>query len=218
MAYNPNEIVHPSDMIHSHDMPNPHNTHEYGHMLHGDSEKELYTCLDDICTYLYCGMHWHIKAANASRKILVRGFGRWHDCEAKGDFCCLKKLKKIVQDKLGYDPKVDMQMVSKAEAYTMNNLEDFKNHFRIWENNEMELIGCLNKAIHASRTIDIQIYKELMCLAKEVQDEKMRACMVKDSLAFGGWNTHDISIKSMIIHKYFEHEHEDGGEININLG
>jgi len=94
----------------------------------------------------------------------------------------------------------------------------FKSHFDLWELNEKEFIECLNKAIDKARLIDIQIYQELICLTKQVQDEVMRAKMVKDSLAFGGWNPHDISVKSMIIHKYFEHEHKDGEEININLG
>ena len=183
-----------------------------------DIKKELLTLLDEICTYLYCGAHWHLKAANACRKILIRGFGRWHDCEAKGDFCALLKLEKVTQDKLGYMPKVDMEMVSKAELYTMNSMEDFKNHFRMWEANESELIECLNHAIHKSRTIDIQVYQALMCLEKEVQDERMRAKMAKDSLMFGGWSGHDISVKSKWIHEYFEHTHKDGEDININLG
>jgi hypothetical protein len=185
---------------------------------HSDGKYELFEELDKIGTYLDAGCHWHLQAANASRKMLIRGFGRWHDCEAKGDFCELEKLKKVVQDKLGHDIKIDMDIVTKAEAYTMNNMEDFKNHFKIWDNNESELIECLNHAIHESRTIDIQIYKCLMALEDEVQDEVMRARMAKDSLAFGGWNPHDISVKSMLIHKYFEHEHKDGGDININLG
>ena len=87
--------------------------------------------------------------------------------------------------------------------------------FGAFNNNPLQ---CLNQAIHKSRTVDIQIYNELICLQKEVQDEKMRARMAHDSLEFAGWNPHDISVKSMLIHKYFEHEHKDGGEININLG
>lgn len=189
-----------------------------GEMSREETLKHLYTHLDDIITYLYAGAHWHLRAANFSRKNLVRGFGRWHDCEAKGDFCEIEKLEKIVQDKLGYMPRVDMQVVSKAEAYTMPDMNAFKAHFDLWEHNESELIECLNHAIHKSRTVDIQIYKCLICLAEEVQDEKMRACMVRDSLAFGGWMPHDISVKSMVIHKYFEHEHKDGEDININLG
>lgn len=187
-------------------------------MSHEDKLNHLYKYLNDIATYLYAGTHWHMKAANGSRKNLIRGFGRWHDCEAKGDFCALQKLEKVVQDKLGYTPMVDMETVAKAEAYTMNDSNTFKMHFDIWDKNETELIECLNHAIHKSRTIDIQIYKELMCLEKEVQDERMRAKMAKDSLAFGGWSGHDISVKSKWIHEYFEKDHEDGGEININLG
>jgi hypothetical protein len=128
------------------------------------------------------------------------------------------KLEKIVGDKTGYMPHVDMAIVAQAEAYEMRDADAFKAHFEVWRKRESELVDCLNRAIHAARTVDVQMYKELMCLADEVQNEIMRACMAKDSLAFGGWNPHDISIKSMIIHKYFEEEHKDGGDININLG
>lgn len=190
----------------------------YEEMSREEMLKHLYEYIDEIATYLYAGAHWHLRAANFSRKNLVRGFGRWHDCEAKGDFCELEKLEKVVGDKLGYMPHVDMQMVTKAESYTMNDMNAFKAHFDIWEHNETELIECLNHAIHKSRTIDIQIYQALMCLEREVQDERMRACMAKDSLAFGGWSGHDISVKSKWIHEYFEKEHHDGEDININLG
>ena len=186
-----------------------------GHM---NDMSEFYALIDKIATYLYAGAHWHLRAANYSRRNLIRGFGRWHDCEAKGDFCALVKLEKVINDKLGYMPAVDMHLVSSAEAYIMNDANAFRVHFDLWEKNETELVDCLNRAIHEARTIDIQIYKELMCLAEEVQNEIMRAGMAKDSLAFGGWNPHDISIKSMLIHKYFEEEHSEGNEININLG
>lgn len=197
---------------------NPGMNPGHDEMSRDEKLQHLYEYLDEIATYLYAGAHWHTKAANYSRKNLIRGFGRWHDQEAKGDFCALQKLEKIVYDKLGYMPHVDMEMVSKAETYTMNDMGAFKAHFDLWERNESELIECLNHAIHKARTIDIQLYKELMCLEKEVQDERMRAKMAKDSLSFGGWNPHDISVKSKWIHEYFENDHEDGGEININLG
>ena len=193
-------------------------TEKHRHMSHEENMKNLHKYLDEIATYLYAGAHWHLRAANYSRKNKIRGFGRWHDCEAKGDFCALMKLEKIVNDKLGYMPLVDMADVAKAEAYEMPDANSFRMHFDIWEHNEKELVECLNHAIHAVRAADIQIYKELLRLAEEVQDEIMRSQMAKDSLTFGGWNPHDISIKSMLIHKYFEEEHSEGSEININLG
>jgi hypothetical protein len=199
-------------------MPYDNTVEKHNNMNQNDLLKELYKHLDHIWTYLYSGAHWHMKAANFSRMNMVRGLGRWHDCEAKGDFCTILRMGKIINDKLGYMPMVDMQMVSKAESYTMPDANAFKAHFDIWENNEMELIRCINAAIDVSGKIDIQIYKELICLADEVQNEIMRVCMARDSFAFGGWNPHDISVKSMLIHKYFEHEHKEGEDININLG
>jgi hypothetical protein len=51
-----------------------------------EAKKELCDLLDHIATYLYSGAHWHMRAANWSRYNKIRGFGRWHDCEAKGRF------------------------------------------------------------------------------------------------------------------------------------
>jgi hypothetical protein len=183
-----------------------------------DYIKELCTCADEIATYLYAGTHWHMKAANYSRMNCIRGFGRLHDCQSKEDFCDLLKLEKIFIDKLGHIAQVNMETVTKAEAYTMPNADAFKAHFDVWINNESDFSECLNRAIHISRSVDMQIYKELACLAERVQNEIMRARMIKDSFSFGGWNPHDISVKSKWIHEYFEHHHEDGAGINVNLG
>jgi hypothetical protein len=187
------------------------------HKTHSEAKKALCEHIDAICSYLSAGSHWHRKAANASRKIGIRGFGRWHDCEAEGDFCCLEKLNKIVFDKLKHEPVINMEMSVNAEGYTMNSLDCFKRHFKLWVSNENELIDRLNDAIHHARTVDMQIYNCLVGLCDEVQSEIMRATMARDSLDFAGWNPHDISVKSRWIHEYFEHEHE-GGDININLG
>lgn len=187
-------------------------------MSHEESMKHLRKHLDDIFTYLSAGSHWHMKAANASRKLCVRGLGRWHDAKAKSDFCELECIEKIVGDKLGHMPHIDMQMVVKAEAFDMNNMNDFKTHFKMWMDMEEELSECLSHAIHKARTIDMQIYEKLCCLADKSQNEKMRVRMAYDSLDFAGWNPHDISVKSKWIHEYFEREHKDGEDVNINLG
>lgn len=197
---------------------NPGMNPGHDEMSHEETRNHLLSHLDDICTYLSAGSHWNMRAANASRKLAVRGFGRWHDCAAKSNFCTLDCLEKIVGDKLGHMPKIDMQMVSKAEMYNMANMNDFKAHFKMWMDMQHELIECLNHAIHKSRTIDMQIYQKLCCMADEAQDEKMRIRMVHDNLDFGGWNGHDISVKSKWIHEYFEHQHKEGEPININLG
>lgn len=187
-------------------------------MSYEESKTKLFGLLDEICTYLYRGVHWNAKAANACRKISVRGLGRYHDHDAKYDFCELQCLEKIVGDKLLYMPKVDMQMVSSAEMYDMANLNDFKSHFKTWMDMEDELDECVTHAINKARTIDMQIYEKLCCMSDHIQNNVMRIRMIYDSFDFAGWNTHDISVKSKWIHSYFENEHKDGGEVNINLG
>ena len=182
-----------------------------------NQSKDFNMLMDDIATYLSKGACWHMRAANYSRKNLIRGFGRLHDCQSKEDFCDLLEFEKIVSDKLVHIPNVNMEMVAKAESYIMLDSNAFKMHFDIWEQNEKEFVECLNKAIDESRTIDIQIYKFLMCLAERVQNEIFRARLIKESFAFAGWNSHDISIKSMLIHEYFE-KHENAKELNVNLG
>lgn len=187
-------------------------------MSRSEIAKQLGEHLDDIFTYLSAGSHWHMKAANASRRLCVRGFGRWHDCAAKDNYCELLHLEKISGDKLEHTPMIDMQMVSKAEAYDMANMNDFKAHFKMWMDMDEELAECLNHAIHKARNIDMQVYEKLCCLADKTQNGIMRVRMAYDSLDFSGWNPHDISVKSKWVHEYFEKEHTDGSEININLG
>lgn len=181
-------------------------------------KKELYVLLDEICTYLSASAHWNMKAANASRRLSVRGFGRYHDCCAKESFCALDCLEKIVGDKFGYTPKVNMQEVTHAEMYNMANFNDFKSHFKMWMDMEEELAECLYYASREAKKVDVQIYEKLFCMAEKAQNDKMRIRMIYDNLEFAAWNPHDISIKSMIIHDYFEHKHGADEEINLNLG
>ena len=187
-------------------------------MSHEEIKKHLCEHLDNICTYLSASAHWNMRAANASRQIAIRGLGRWHDHCAKHNFCELEHLEKIIGDKLEYMPKIDMQLVSKAEMFDMHNINEFKAHFKVWMDMQHELSESLAHAIHKSRKIDMEIYDKLCCLATNIQDEKMRIRLAYDSFDFAGWQPHDISVKSRWIHHYFEHEHIEGEPVNFNLG
>jgi len=167
---------------------------------------ELNAELDKIVSYLERGSHWHRQIANELRKpsLSLRGFGRWHECEAKGDYSSIVCIEKIVRDKLNYDPKIDVSMIDQANNYMVNSVEDFKASFELWISNEKALVECLNKAVNASRTVDIQLYKDLMCLTDEVQCEIMRAGMAKSRLDAANWGSHDLYICSMMLHKHFE--------------
>lgn len=182
-----------------------------------DEHKDIHELLDEITTYLWVGEAWHEKAANENRKIAIRGVARWHEaegmCDAKERVC----LEKLVRDKLGYAPMVDMSMVDKAYKYTLNNPQEFKSHFTMWIDREKKFIECLNAAISMAGAVDMELYKKLCGMVDEVQNEAMRVKMVHDRLELAGWNGHDIGVCSMILHKYFECEY-DGGMIDFNLG
>lgn len=131
-------------------------------------------------------------------------------CDAKEKVC----LNKLLRDKLNYSPKVDMEMIEKANMYMMNSLNDFKSHFNMWIEREEHFIESLNSAIKHAGSIDMELYKKLCCLVEEVQCEVMRTKMTYNSLELGGWNGHDISVKSKWLHEHFE-EHPDSLDFNI---
>lgn len=181
-------------------------------------DDELFRALDDICTYLVEGEAWHLKAANECRKIAIRGLGRWHDAESKGDKKLLDHFVKMLGDRLQYYAKIAYQHVDKAQQMSIRNLDDFKQHFNDWIDREERFIDVLNFAVKGSGAVDMELYQCLCKMVKEVQDESMRARMVYDNLEFGGWMPHDISVKSKWLHEYFEHGYKQGEDINFNLG
>lgn len=183
----------------------------------GHEGNDFNMLMDEITTYLWEGEAWHEKAANETRKISIRGVGRWHEAEGCYDAKERVCLEKLFRDKLGYAPMVDMASVDKAYKYTMTGPQDFKNHFQIWIDREKKFIECLDAAIAQAGMVDMELYKKLCCLVDEVQNEAMRAKMVHDRLELSGWNGHDIGVVSKWLHEYFEKEY-DGGKIDFNIG
>jgi len=100
----------------------------------------------------------------------------------------------------------------------MSNMADFQAHFKMWWDREQELVGALNAAIAEAAQVNVCLYKELLCILTEVQDEQMRLEMCYNSLEFGGFHPHDVSVKSKWLHDYFEHEYKNGQPINFNIG
>ncbi|MCL1859090.1 MAG: hypothetical protein FWF92_07630 [Oscillospiraceae bacterium] len=171
-----------------------------------NNKQMLEECLDHIVTYLENGSHWHRQMAGELRKpaLSLRGFSRWHECESKCDYCSIICIEKIARDKLDYDPQIKVDGIERANSFMLNNANDFKNSFNIWIKNEEELVECLNHAIEYARAVDIQMYKELMGLADEVQGEIMRASMAYHRLANGGFTGHDLYVVSTLLHNHFE--------------
>ena len=178
---------------------------------------DFHPLMDKVCTSLFEGEVWHGRSANECRKIAVRGFGRWHDSEAECDMKSRLCLEKLLRDRLGYATSVDTSVAAKPAAYSINGASGLKNHLEAWMRREEEFAETLSEAVRMAATVDICIYKELCCLAEEVQSEAMRVKMCGMRLDMAGWNGHDIGIVSMILHKHFE-EHPHDKYVNVNIG
>lgn len=197
-------------------MPNPNTNPDTETKAY--AYKSLDDALDHIYTYLMEGQIWHERMANQCRKICIRGWGRWHEAEALGDICCSMKLNKIIMDKLWYTPKLDVTKLDKPSKDTLSGIKDLNTHHKVWIEREEKLIHCLNYAIHEAREKDIELYKKLMCLQEEVQNEKMRVELIMGRLSLKPDDGHDIGVISKCLHEYFEHEYKQGEPIDFNVG
>lgn len=175
------------------DMRNP----EHGHDMH--------EILNKVCTHLAEGEKWHGKVSNELRKMPnKRGYARIHDDEACGDGEKLICLSKMMRDHLGHAPVIDMQEVAKAEGYTVDSFEGFKNHFKVWSKREKEYADTLNMAIDSVRDKDIDLYHKFCEMAKDVKIEAMRAEWIHDSLADCEWGKHHCAVVSKWLHEQAE--------------
>ena len=178
---------------------------------------DLFVELDKIVSFMGDCAMWAKRMANQCRKLHIRGYGRWLDCESVDTFKEIVYLEKIMWDKTWKVPTIDFSKFHDTQG-SLAGIEDFKAMHKHWEDKKEKLIECLNKAMTEARTVDVQLYKKLMCLTDKMQDDKVRVSMAYNRLEFAGWNKHDIGVVSMIIHKYFEEHHKDGDAYNLNLG
>jgi hypothetical protein len=180
---------------------------------------DFYHLMDEVVTGLATGEMWHEKAANEFRKIGVRGFGRWSDAESKGDYKSRVCLEKLLRDYMDYSPMIDMAKVAESATMSMGGMQDLKKVLQYWYAQEMKYLEALNMAFPMAAQMNICIYKELVCLTEEVQNEAMRVKLCINRLDLAGWAGHDIGVVSMILHEFFEsHEGDDLRYINVNLG
>ena len=176
--------------------------------------------INDVCSHLSVGVAWHKKVANECRKVelaICRGWGRWHDAEADCDSKLLLCFTKIVGDNLKHSPVVDTTALAKAHTYTIADFEAFKKHHTDWAAREGRFIETLNMLRPLSADLSMQIYEEICCMLKEVQNEKMRAEWVYANCTMVGWEKHDVKVTSHWLHDYFEHCYK-GGPIDFNIG
>ena len=189
-----------------------------------DAEKDrLLTLLDEIVTNLDKGAIWHRISANECGHRSVRGWQRWHAAESDDDHNAMLCLTKLVSDSpmLRHICKTNPQTAMAAHAYsdkmTMTP-QEFEQHHKQWAAKEREYWAIIVEAVHLARCFDVKVYKKLLCLQEEVENEifnvEVKVC---GRLGLSGWSGHDIGIISEELHDYFEH-HYTGGEIDFNIG
>ena len=173
--------------------------------------------INHICTFLASAEAWHAKMGNECRKMGVRGLGRYHDAESMISAVALYDLKRILTDKLHYNAVIDYNNVAQSESYSVATNADFKKHFTTWIKNKQDLSDKIQGFMpHAM--IDMQLYKKMLDILHNVQNSIFRANQVVKSFEFGGWNAHDISVKSKWLHHYFEENWKFGDVIDFNIG
>jgi|GEM_PF-1582705 len=197
----------------------PMHGEEKHHMSMAEKKNELRSLLDDVCTYLSAGSHWHNKAAQCSWLMAIRGYGRIHELQGIIDEEDLVCLRKLCTDKLKHIAVIDMDKVAKAEAWEMHDINGFRAHFKTWDEREERYMDCINEAIHYARKINIEIYEKLVCIAKRVQNEIFRVGAWYDRHELGGWRGDDIAYVSEIVHEHVESGNYDRMDtMDINVG
>lgn len=161
---------------------------------------EFYTLMDAVCSELYAGAFWHNVAATAFRKISCRGFARFSQSEASGDFDSLQCLQKLLIDNLDYTPNI----TADTPKVAWSSYSELPNILQSWENSEREFAKTLTKAMHMACEIDAAIYRKLIDLIEEVQGEATRVRMCAKRLALSNYDGHDVGHVNKIMHDHYE--------------
>ena len=148
-------------------------------------DENLKQYLDRITVSLEEGALWHKKAANECRNFGVRGLGRWHDCEAAGDFETLVCLEKLLGDNVNYY-KTSRPELDVVSGVNIRNQQELKAHFASWRNRELVTTDAIASAIPLMREENIELYEKLCCIQKEIQNEIVSVLRVHDSFEFAG--------------------------------
>ena len=178
---------------------------------------EFNNVINQVCTDMFTGEHYHEQCANQFRKVGLRGFGRWCDCESRGDYESRVCLEKLLCDRLDYFPKINTSGINSALSYQISGAKDLKAALEAWYNMETDCIATLNKAVELARTVDICVYNKLCCMLDEVQNEKSRVKMMNKRLELKNYDGHDVAQVSKELHKYFE-ENPDSRDLDFNVG
>ena len=166
--------------------------------------KEFFKQMDHICSELIKGELWHVAAANEFRKIALRGFARWNESEAIGDLKSRMCIEKLLRDRLSYTPIISIENPS----VLWTSYKDLPEILHKWVAREKDFAEYITSAIGMARDIDIAIYKELISLADEVQNEAMRIKLCGMRLELANFDGHDIGRVNVIIHDYYDQSPE----------
>lgn len=214
-SYNPqgagaiNSSNHNSQLMHSHN---------------SGSTTGFHQLLDTVISYLEEGTMWHRRAASECRRFHCRGWGRWHEIEAKCDSKLSQKLYKKLGDipTLKHLPSLDNKRIQEAESYKFRDastvdefIKQFADHHHVWIAREKVGIECLIAAIKMANEYDTELYKCLLGVKSEVENEIFRVECVLGAMWLTNWK--DIRQVSQELHEYFECKY-DGGQIDFNVG
>lgn len=164
---------------------------------------------DKITSALITASLWNLDSANDTRALGLRGWGRWHDEEARQDQEAVITLCKLVGDKLSYKPVITVDRTT----YTV---KDIKSHHELWLTNIEKLIVMVKQAIEEIEYNDMEVYNNLCEILDNAQKEHFRVKSVLRNLTLSGFDSKDVVMKSKWLHEYFDDY--KGGEIDFNIG
>ena len=172
----------------------------------GDNKTHLEQKLNEIFSYLARGKKFHYNQSFGLRNLGLRGIANLHDKESICDYKSMISIKKTINDRLHWTPSIDESISKEYENYKISSMADFKNSFAIWQKNETELEDCISETLKLASMEDLMLYNELICLGKEVQEERFRSEAIYTRLNLGEWGGHDIARISKDIHCHLEKE------------
>lgn len=164
---------------------------------------------DKICSELSYGILWHSAAVLEFNKIALRGFARWNSREAEGDLKSKLCFEKLLCDKLDFMPTITIN-APKLHWESLKNLPEILKH---WEQREYDFANEITQAMVAARDMDIAVYKCLMCLADEVQEEAFRLRLVMKRFENTDYYHHDVMRSSLDLHRHFS----DTDSLNFDI-
>lgn len=180
-------------------------------MQNDPAKNQFKDILNQIITFLDEGHIWHMNAGASCRLEGLRGWGQWHEAEAKCDSCKRLELTKLISDvpALQCVPSTNTQTVAAAHGYTFPDVKTpddlkaaMKAHHEAWIEREKRFCSVIKDAIKLANTFDGNLYSTLLCLQKEVENEIFRVGIVARNLWVAGYEGHHLIVVSKWLHRF----------------